>query len=320
MHAHLPQHDPTEPIENAVINRLVGNWHRRAMVKRDEPDLDDLFEVDRPDYPQHLLPFHDHPAYLALDDDRKQLLLGWAWVAFNKNVMDNEQRVVNPGFLLIGRHAFDTGMAEAAAVAATQAMVDEQYHTLMHLNASSVMRRRRGWHMPEHTLPVAKKARRHEERLAATSVPWQRDLTTLAFTTVSELSINAYLNLIADDPDVQPVNRVTATMHNRDEHCHSSVTSEVAEAVHARLNAEQRTYFLDAMSDGLNAFGANDFTTWRRVIELVGVDGGEAMLRDVEHEASRTMLVQDYSGLYGLCEAMGALDDIQFDWGSVTVR
>ncbi len=319
-YTHLPAFDRNDPVENAVITRLAGNWARRASVKRGEPDLDDLFELDRPDYPEHLLPFRDHPAYLALDDEKRRKLLSWAWVAFNKNVMDNEQRVVNPGFELIFRNAFDTGLGESSITAAAQAMVDEQYHTLMHLNASSVTRRRRGWRMHENDLPVAKKARRHEARRAEAEHRWQRELTTLAFTTVSEMSINAYLNLIADDPDVQPVNRVTADLHNRDEYCHSSISKEVAKAVYARLDAPRKEYFLDALSDGLRAFGANDFTTWRRVIELVGVEGGEQMMRDVEHDAERSMLVQDYSGLYNLCAEMEAIDDIRFDWSSVTVR
>ncbi|MFD8751227.1 diiron oxygenase [Kitasatospora sp. NPDC059577] len=317
---HLPEHDPADPVENAVIARLAGNWARRATVKRDEPDLDELFEPARPDYPEHLLPFHDHPAYLALDEEQRARLLAWAWVAFNKNVMDNEQRVVNPGFELIARDAFGTGLSETSVLAATQAMVDEQYHTLMHLNASAVTRRRRGWHLPEAELPLARKARRHAERLSGAGHRWQRELTTLAFATVSELSINAYLGLIADDPRVQPVNRVTATLHNRDEYCHSSISAEVAKEVCAGLDTERRAYFLDAVGDGMRAFGANDFTTWRRVVRLVGVAGGEQMMRDVEQDQGRTMLVQDYSALHRLCTDLGALDEIDFDWGGVTLR
>lgn len=57
----LPPCDPANPVENAVISRLAGNWYRRAAVKRPEPDLDDLFERDLPDYPESLLPFREHP-------------------------------------------------------------------------------------------------------------------------------------------------------------------------------------------------------------------------------------------------------------------
>lgn len=316
----LPAHNPDDPVESAVIGRLAANWTRRASVKKAEPDLDDLFEEGRPDYPEHLLPFRDHPTYLALDDTVLRRLLAWAWVAFNKNVMDNEQRVVNPGFALIASGTFRAGFDESVAQAVTQAMVDEQYHTLMHLNAIAVTRRRRGWRMPESALPLAKKARRHEERLARADLRWQRDLVTLAFTTVSEMSINAYLDLMAQDDDVQPINRVTAELHNRDEYCHSSISKDIAATVYRSLGPEHREFFVEALGDGLAAFGANDFTTWRRIIELLGIEGGEAMMRDVENEPGRALLVQDYSGLHQLCAEIGVLDDVSFDWQSVTVR
>lgn len=48
----LPSFDPADEAENAVISRLAGNWHRRSTVKRDEPDLDELFDAGRADYPE----------------------------------------------------------------------------------------------------------------------------------------------------------------------------------------------------------------------------------------------------------------------------
>ncbi|MEK8144731.1 diiron oxygenase [Streptomyces sp. M10(2022)] len=93
----LPEHDPDNAVENAILSRLAGNWNRRATVKRPEESLDDVFERDRPDFPVALLPFRDHPTYLALDDETRARILAWGWVAFNKNIMDIEQHVVNPG-------------------------------------------------------------------------------------------------------------------------------------------------------------------------------------------------------------------------------
>lgn len=315
----LPAHDPRDAVESAVIARLAGNWARRAGVKRGEPDLDELFETDRPDYPEHLLPFRDHPVYLALPAESRSRLLAWAWVSFNKNIMDIEQRVVNPAFGLLAADVFDTGMDESMTVAVTQGMVDEQYHTLMHLNASAVTRRQRGYHLPESALPLAHKARRCRERQAGAAHEWQRNLGMFAFATVAEISINAHLDLIARDDGLQPVNRVTAELHNRDEYCHASFTDEIAKAVFPRLDRDRRRYFLDALADGLDAFAANDYGTWRRVIEYEGIEGGRQMLLDVEHDAGRARLLQDFSGLYRLCGELGAIEELPFDWSSVSV-
>lgn len=288
-------------------------------MKRPEPDLDSLFKPGRPDYPDGLIPFRDHPAYAGLDEDMKARVLAWAWVAFNKNIMDIEQHVVNPGFALLAADTFDTGMGEPMAQAVTQAMVDEQYHTLMHLNASAATRRGRGWQMPESALPLAYKARRQRARMAAAEEEWQRQLTALAFTTVAEISINAYLDLVASDDRIQPINRTTAILHNRDEYCHSSIAAEVAKAVYSRLGAAPRRYFLEALTDGLDAFAANDYTTWERIAEFVRIRDGGQMVRDVMHDPARKRLLQDFSGLHRLCTELDVLADLPFDWSTVSV-
>ncbi|MFJ2645176.1 diiron oxygenase [Streptomyces sp. NPDC087420] len=314
----LPEHDPNDAVENAIISRLADNWNRRATVRRREESLDDVFEHNRPDFPVALLPFRNHPTYLGLDDDLKARLLAWGWVAFNKNVMDIEQYVVNPGFSLMAKGVFDTGLDESMEIAVTQAMVDEQYHTLMHLNASAVTRRRRGWRMPDSVLPLGYKTRRHAHRLAAAGTPEQQALVSLAFTTVAEVSINAHLDLIAEDHEIQPVNRLTAVLHNRDEYCHASVASTVVQEAWKRFTAEERGYFLAELADGMEAFAAHDFTTWARILELLGVEEGGQMLHDIKNTSGSGRLLQDFSGLRQLCQELDVVDSVPFDWSTVT--
>jgi alpha-N-dichloroacetyl-p-aminophenylserinol N-oxygenase len=313
----LPAHDPQDPLENAVISRLAGNWYQRAAVKRDEPNLDDLFDADRPDFPERLVPFHDHAAYLRSDNETKAKVLSWALIAYNKNIMDVEHHVVNPGFRLIAEDVFDTGLNQSQAVAVVQAMVDEEYHTLMHLNASAVTRRQRGWPMPQSALPLSYRARQCRLRVDEAGERWARDLTSLAFTTAAEVSISAHLDLVAKDSTVQPVHQVTATLHNRDEYCHSSISCEIAKAVSVRLPEEKRRFFATALSDALEAFSASDFSAWQRIVDLVGIEGGAQMMDDIEHEPGRKRLPQDFSGLYRLCAEMEILDHMPFDWSTV---
>ncbi|MFE4574391.1 AurF N-oxygenase family protein [Streptomyces chartreusis] len=316
----LPEHDPNDAVENAILTRLAGNWDRRATVRRREESLDDVFEPDRPDFPVALLPFRNHPTYLGLDDEAKARILAWGWVAFNKNVMDIEQYVVNPGFSLIAKGAFDTRLGDSMTIAVTQAMVDEQYHTLMHLNASAVTRRQRGWRMPDSALPLGHKTRQHAQRLASAETPAHEALVSLAFTTVAEISINAHLDLIAEDHDIQPVNRMTAVLHNRDEYCHASIANTVVQEAWKRLSAEQRGYFLTALADGMEAFSAHDFTTWAKVMDALGVEGGREMLQEIQNASGSGRLLQDFSGLRQLCEELDVLDSVPFDWSTVTTE
>ena len=212
----LPSFDPTDIAESAVICRLAGNWHRRATVKRDEPDLDALFEADRPDYPERIVPFRDHPTWQALPDELRSRLLSWAWIAYNRHTVLAEQRVANPAFALVMEGEFPGLGGQDMEIALAQAMVDEQYHSLMHISASALTRRRRKYAFADSVLPESHTARTHQRLRAQCAERWQRSLTTLAFATVSEISINAYLDLLADDHEIQVVNSTTAKLHNRD--------------------------------------------------------------------------------------------------------
>ncbi|MCD2144737.1 diiron oxygenase [Gordonia paraffinivorans] len=221
MTAHLPQLDPSNPVETAVIRGLVRGWPRRATVRRREPELDaptmdELYDEGLADFPEAMLPFAGHPLWERLDDERRTRVRAWAWIAYNKNVIDIEQDVVTPAFGLLFRDAFGTGLSDADRAAVVQSMVDEEYHTLMHLNASTLTRWRRGWELPDATLPKSLTARRHREALARAASPRSAALTSLAYATVAETSITDYLTLVAEDPTIQPVHRATIALHRRD--------------------------------------------------------------------------------------------------------
>lgn len=310
----VPTFDARDPVENAVIRRLVGNWHRRASVKREEPNLDELFEPERPDYPEAILPFRDHPTYLGLSPEQRAEILGWAWIAYNRHTVMAEQKVANPAFALVMEGEYPSLQDESINLSLAQAMVDEQYHTLMHMNASAVTRRHRGRAMPDTDLPLSHTARVHQELRDRAVERWQRSLTTLAFATVSEISINAYLDLLADDPGIQPINSTTARLHNRDEYCHASISEVLAEVVYDTLDQRQRRYFLDMLLEGLEAFVANDYSTWHRIMDLTGIAGGHEMLADCQADAGRKRLVRDYTGLRRLVERLDAVDEVDFDW------
>lgn len=310
----LPAFDPTDRVENAVIKRLAGNWQRRATVKREEPKLEDLFDKARPDYPERIVPFVGHPGWDGLPPEVRERLLSWAWLAYNRHTVLAEQRVANPAFALIIEGEFPSLGGPALETALAQAMVDEQYHTLMHLNASIVTREQRRIELPDSILPQPHITLRHDQLRDAVPERWQKKLTTLAFCTVSELSISAYLHLLSDDPDIQVINSTTVRLHNRDEICHSSISGELAKIVYDYLTADQRRFFVDTMITGLEAFVANDYTTWQRILEIEGVPNADRMINEVQEDTTRTNLVRDFTGLHSLLSEMDLLTQINFNW------
>jgi hypothetical protein len=316
----LPSFDPRDTAESAIISRLAGNWHRRATVKRDEPDLDTLFDADRPDYPERIVPFHDHPTSQGLPDELRSRLLSWAWIAYNRHTVLAEQRVANPAFALVMEGEFPGLGSQDMEIALAQAMVDEQYHSLMHISASALTRRKRGYDFADAILPESHTARTHQRMREQCGERWQRSLTTLAFATVSEISINAYLDLLADDPDIQVVNSTTARLHNRDEYCHASISDEMAKLVYDVLDADKRRFFLDMLVAGLDAFVATDYATWMAILQTENVPGWGRMVADVQDDKSSSRLVRDYSGLHSLMSDMNVLNEIDFDWGLAEVK
>ncbi|WP_089252678.1 AurF N-oxygenase family protein [Rhodococcoides kyotonense] len=310
----LPEYDADDPVESAVVTRLAGNWGHRATVKKNEPDLNDLFDLTKHDFPEALIPFAEHDTYRDLSEARREKLRAWGWIAYNTNVMDVEQHVVNPGFSLLAQDAFDTGLGDVLSVAVTQAMVDEQYHTLMHLNASVLTRRRRGWALSTRDLPLCATVRRRQEAQSAALDPRSAALSALAFTTVAEISITSYLDLIEDNELVQPVNRATVRLHNRDEYCHASIADDLAAIVFEKLDAPDRRTFLDGLADGMDAFSSTDFSTWEAILRSEEIPNYEAMLAEVETDGSRRHLIQDYSGIRSLCRKLDVEDEIGIDW------
>jgi alpha-N-dichloroacetyl-p-aminophenylserinol N-oxygenase len=312
----IPAFDPTDHAESAVIRRLSRNWQRRATVKREEPRLEDLFEDARPDYPERIVPFTGHPVWEGLPPAVRQRLLSWAWLAYNRHTVLAEQRVANPAFALIIEGEFPSLGGPALETALAQAMVDEQYHTLMHLNASLITRERRQITLPDSILPQPHITAVHEQLRDDAPERWQKKLTTLAFCTVSELSISAYLHLLSDDKDIQVINSTTVKLHNRDEVCHSSISGELAKIVYDYLTPGQRRFFVNTMITALRAFVANDYTTWQRILELEGVRDATRMIKEVQEDGSRLNLVRDFGGLHKLLTEMDLVDQVEFDWGA----
>ncbi|MFZ2174495.1 MAG: diiron oxygenase, partial [Rhodococcus sp. (in: high G+C Gram-positive bacteria)] len=135
-----------------------------------------------------------------------------------------------------------------------------------------------------------------------------------AYMTVAEISISSYLDLISENDVVQPMNRATVRLHNRDERCHASIADEIAGIVFETLDADSRGCFLEGIVDAMNAFASNDYSMWRTIIDFENVTGGQSMIDDVENETGRSRLVQDFSGIRKLCQHIGITDRVEFDW------
>lgn len=299
-------------VENAIMARLAGNWHRRASVRKDPHNLDEYYEKGKPDYPLGLTPLHRHPQVSEIEPEALDKALFLGALAFHRHTMVIEQMIVGPTFSAILDRTFPGIGGPAFQSAVLQAAVDEQYHTLMHFNAAQTMRRSRPWAFSERDLPLPHLVGHHARRRNAYSVPWQQDLVSLAFTTVIEISIDAYLVLVGRDQDIQPVNRATAALHWRDEKCHASISEELAKTVFLQLDYEQQDFFMEQMVFATGIFSEQDLSTWRTIVDLAGVRDGQRLLDECAEIPGARHLIRDNSGVQRLWRELHEMSGFRY--------
>ena len=301
---------PRVDANHSVVERLAAAWPRRATVRTSGADLfPEDWDAAVPDYPLGLVPFGEHPDFVEAPADQRQLVLTLAWLAYNERVITAEDHVANPAFAMVQRGVFPGADTPALRSVVQQTLVDEHWHTHVHHLAMDNTRRVRGVDAQDWFPPSVTYRALLAEQAEASEV-WERDLLTLLWTVVSEISINALLSLLAGDDTIQPLHRTVTSMHARDERAHGSVMVEVTKAVWGHLDPRQRDRFVSGFPRAVQAFSAEDYSAWAVIVERAGLAGGREMLADSRGRG----LVRDYSGLERLAHQLGIADRVEMEF------
>ncbi|MEV7602182.1 diiron oxygenase [Kitasatospora sp. NPDC089797] len=311
--------DHAHGIDESVLRRLAASWPRRATVRTDlteitDPDTGD-YDAALPDYPERLLPFAEHPLWLAATPEQRRTVQTLAWLVYNERVIAAEEYVANPTFAMIMHGVFPGADGVHTKRAVQQTHVDEVWHTYMHMVAMQRTRELREV-TAEPAYPHTVTYRRLLEAEAKVSEKWERDLLKLVWTTVSEISVNAYLELLSRDETVQPLHALVPRLHARDESAHSSVMVEVAKGLYTHLNKEQQRAFVTALPEALNAFVAQDFAVWPGILKHAGFERADEIVEDCRRAAGHNLLVRDFSGIRRIVREMELTELVDFDFGA----
>jgi hypothetical protein len=304
-------------INKTLIEQLSNAWPRRATVcNMTTLVVEGEFDPDRPDYPVALVPFYSHDAIQRLDDPLKQAILTWGWIGYNRRTVAAEDLVVNPALNYLASEILQ-GDDWVFTESIRQTLIDEHYHTLMHLNAIQQTRAQRRIDI-DMNLPMSVTWRELEALKATLVEPWQRQLAAVVFAAVAEISVNAFLDLLADDETIQPRNSSLARLHNRDEYAHSKTLAEISKVVFDRLNPRQQAFFIETLPVALRAFLAQDFSMWEAILHQLGVPDGGKIIRECRQPGRESALSRDYSGLYRLADELGILGRLDFEFAGTT--
>jgi hypothetical protein len=239
-------------------------------------------------------------------------VLAGAWVAYNEKTIDVEVAVTTPAcaVLLLGELQGLHTPALKRLIAQTQ--IDEQFHILMCLDACLLTRRMHGIEKLE--FPKSLVSIELAAAITAAARPRDADLIRVAFAAVAEVTVNSYLDLLADDTVIQPFNRETTALHRHDESFHRDIYKEMVVRVFPSLEPSDREVFIRALTAGLKAFVKVDFRSWRAILDFVCPEAASVIVDMCEAGAPKR-IVRDYSGFRGLLADIGVAEHtIDFDF------
>jgi P-aminobenzoate N-oxygenase AurF len=296
---------PGESQARALLQRLASNWGRRARVKQPELEGETLFDGSKDDFLPELLPFHDHPAFLATPDPMRQQILSCGWLAYNEKTVDIESKIVAPACShIISGHVpgLQDGVSQQVAA---QTLVDEAYHEFLVLKACQVTRNRRGLgalRLPESQLIVQMR-----QAQAQCSAPWQKVLVQLATAIVSEVFISDYLRVLSQEQAIQPFNRLTVHAHRHDELVHGSLFKGLAKCLYGSLNQPEREFFIEVLPQPVHWFANLELEVWQAMLQQIGFGATDTVIRDCRSANEANLARIDYADLIALAEELDLL-------------
>ncbi len=300
-------------VDHQLIVRLNQAWTRRATVcSPDKWSVDEVFDPARPDYPERMVPFFHHPKFQSLSETLKSSVVTWGWIGYNLRTVTAEEHVVNPALSVIANQYLgkdDWHFREAMQ----QTLIDEHYHTLMHLRAIERTKVDRALDQ-DLDLPPSVTYLRLLALRESLAEQWQKDLASITFAVVAEISVNAYLDLLADDQTIQPQNRRVAEQHNRDEYAHSKVLAEVAKVMYANMQAPQQAFFARTLSQALRCLYRPGLLDVGGDSDAAWVEDAALIIADTRESNKNATIMRDYSGLHRLAQDLGISEQIDFDF------
>ncbi len=305
-------------VDKELIARLRRTWPKRATVRGDYFNngiCQDNYQPEKLDYPTKLLPFWHHPDFARIDDEIKYKVLTWGWLEYNKRTIHAEEKVANPAFELLMASRYPGVNDSDIKAVVQQSLIDEHFHSLMHYTVIEQTRNLRGIDY-NIDLPDSITYRLLQKAMSEVSSNWERDTLILIWAIVSEISINALLDLLAKDKTIQPNHQMITYYHNRDEFAHASILIEIAKTIYHNLNKQQRSFFIRYLPKAMSAFAAQDYTAWEGILNFFKVKNTAGILADTQKLAGNNTLIRNFSGLKKVATLLEITDELEFDFNA----
>lgn len=285
-------------LNDGLIKKLTLNWQHRVAVNQFKINFDDIYIENVPDFPEALVPLSDHPWYLNLSSQHKFGLLAALWIAYNEKTIQVEDYIINPFCRNALRGAYEGLSDSRIKQVIAQTIIDEQFHILMCIEACNVARTR--FQLERLKLEKPLVIHQLEATIREANDVSQEGILYLAFATMAEMTINAYLSQLSSDTTIQPLNRISVDLHRRDELTHSVIFNELVRSIYSFFSESQKQQFIDGLQCAFRAFTALDLSIWQPILLYFQCPCVDNIIAYIKNKAPTQKTQRDYSNLIKL--------------------
>jgi hypothetical protein len=279
-------------------------------VRRERLDLSGYVDPALPDFPVAMVPFWNAPAFAGVAPAERLRLLGAAWVVYNEKTISVENDVITPLCNCLLRDELPGISRPRVKEVIAQMQVDEQFHVLMCLEVCNSARRRH--RLDRLVVPKSLVVRRQEALLAELAPGRAQALARLAYATVAEMTLNAFLRALSVDETIQPLNRLNTDLHRRDEGAHALIFRELAAGVFRALPSDEQATFNHHLGRALRDFTEPDPSGWEACLRYLELSAADDLLAGLRTPGRKT--ARDYGRLVALLDDLGNRGAVGFDF------
>lgn len=180
---------PSPTIRSLV--KICSGWEKRAQARTFELPNITLFDPNKEDYLDDLLPFNEHHVYKNANKSDRSNILSCGWLLYCQKTIEIEKHILTPACIAIYDLGDQLRLDHTAREVISQTLVDEAYHILMTHHVSQITRSAR--ELDHIQIPVSSVVEcmfalqdEHPEK-------WKKDLILIVTAIVTEVFICGHL-------------------------------------------------------------------------------------------------------------------------------
>lgn len=296
--------------ENNILSHLSDSWNNRVAVRRERLNLQQYYDPSIPDFPITMVPFWDDLEFRSVSEKEKIRVLVGAWISYNEKTIYIEDRIINPLCALLMVDDLPGVSDPTIKQVLAQTMVDEQFHILMCLEVCNCARLRHN--MQDFRMLEPLLGQRVKVALAGARNARDYALIRMAYGTVAEMTINAYLKQLSTDETIQPLNRLNTDLHRKDEGAHAAIFAEVVRSVYRNLPVDEQICFNTYIVRALTDFVEMDLTFWKSILDYLAIPGRLTIIEQLASSNAGVRTDRDYTAFLKLLDDLGIRHEVDF--------